>query len=799
MAQADEVLTVEARLIDNVSSVMKTIGKTTLDGLNGIVDGARRTTSALGNITDKFLNLKSIILGAALKKAFDATIGAAGKFETQMREVATLSQEMSDNIGQFSQEVLALSASSGQGLDVLTKSLYDSISAGIAAKDAMGFLTTATQLALGGATDTATAVDGLTTVINAYGLEASQASDVSDAFFVAMKFGKTTVAELAHSLGPLAPTAKAAGLSFAEMLGSVSALTKAGIQTKLAVTAMQGALVSINSLSPQVTEHLQSLGLASRVTGENGATFIDVLNNLSKASGGTLEGMLKLVPSIEGARAIMALTSKEGANYKEVMKLMGDRAGETAKAYSKFTDTFEFKSNQVKQSFNVAFIEMGNQLMPFFKQFADFLLEHMEKIKTGIAFAASVIIDAWNGVTFIFKAVSNSVIGVLSLIVAAVAKVVSAMPEFLLPKGWKQSLDEFSNLSFEVAVSSFEDVGKAATELADKGSSIVAMFDSTTTSVTKTATSVNDLTQAEKELLGITAKAAVADAEASTKREEQRKQLLATIEQLEKESMSRTHLGRLVLLDQEKQELLAQAEQFKLDESIIIQEMDAKILSEKMAHATMLRNIAKKGSEEEHKANLKAIEDAKRVAEARKAIRMEWMNTAQTVVSASEQILGAVIKNEKAQKKIALIASIIHGTLAIQKALASAPPPANIPAVIAASAMSAANVATIASQAFEKGGFPVGRNVNARLNEKGQESVLNAGATVAMGSGAINRLNAGRGGNTMTAQINYSPTITLGSNANQDVIGMLKNDKKSFANFIQEELIDKRFLTLQRG
>jgi len=44
---------------------------------------------------------------------------------------------------------------------------------------------------------------------------------------------------------------------------------------------------------------------------------------------------------------------------------------------------------------------------------------------------------------------------------------------------------------------------------------------------------------------------------------------------------------------------------------------------------------------------------------------------------------------------------------------------------------------------FEKGGFPSGQNAVIRVNENGQEAVLNAGATSRLGAGAINALNAG--------------------------------------------------------
>lgn len=60
----------------------------------------------------------------------------------------------------------------------------------------------------------------------------------------------------------------------------------------------------------------------------------------------------------------------------------------------------------------------------------------------------------------------------------------------------------------------------------------------------------------------------------------------------------------------------------------------------------------------------------------------------------------------------------------------------------------AAQLATINAQEFETGGFPQGANALVRVNEDGQEAILNAGATRRLGRDAINSLNNGSTYNT---------------------------------------------------
>lgn len=84
------------------------------------------------------------------------------------------------------------------------------------------------------------------------------------------------------------------------------------------------------------------------------------------------------------------------------------------------------------------------------------------------------------------------------------------------------------------------------------------------------------------------------------------------------------------------------------------------------------------------------------------------------------------------QKSFAIAQATIDGIVAIQKALASAPPPLNVPAVIATTAQQAANVISISRQKFADGGI-----VNGPSHARG-------GVKFSVG-GVVNELEGGEG------------------------------------------------------
>ena len=115
----------------------------------------------------------------------------AAQFDSGMREVNTLIGGSEAALATLKEQVLAMSSEFGVAANEAVPALYQAISAGVPAGNAVEFLKVASTAAIGGVTDLQTSVDGLTTALNAYELPASQAGHVSDVLFSAVKAGKT--------------------------------------------------------------------------------------------------------------------------------------------------------------------------------------------------------------------------------------------------------------------------------------------------------------------------------------------------------------------------------------------------------------------------------------------------------------------------------------------------------------------------------------------------------------------------------------------------------------------------------
>lgn len=93
--------------------------------------------------------------------------------------------------------------------------------------------------------------------MNAYGLKASEVTNVSDMLIQTQNLGKTTVADLASSMGKVIPTANAYGVSLDELCAGYAIMTANGVATAESTTYMNGMLNELGKSGTTVSETLK--------------------------------------------------------------------------------------------------------------------------------------------------------------------------------------------------------------------------------------------------------------------------------------------------------------------------------------------------------------------------------------------------------------------------------------------------------------------------------------------------------------------------------------------------------------
>ena len=361
--------TIPLDIVANVNGTLKSIRKlesNSKDAFGGITGAIGKLSIGITGLNQGF-QLASA--GARfLADGLKATVGQALEFEESIAEISTLLNDASVGTEQLGKTVLDLQKKFGGKQKVIAGAFYNAISSGaVEAANANKFLADANKLAVGGVTTLETAVDGLTTIISGFGLEAEDTKEISDSLFIAMQKGKTTVGELSRGVGIAAASASSLGVDFKELLAATSALTTGGLTTSVAFTQVRSALVGLSKPSIGLQKILDDLNITSIKAQIEQDGMVGTLKKIIAETDGSAEAMGKLFGSVEAVQGVTALTSDTiGGTFKnalEQMKLSSENSGEaTSKAFRKIADTAAFQFKKLKGIIDASFTGIGKEI-----------------------------------------------------------------------------------------------------------------------------------------------------------------------------------------------------------------------------------------------------------------------------------------------------------------------------------------------------------------------------------------------------------------------------------------------------
>lgn len=317
--------------------------------------------SKIGSTLTKTVTLPIVAFGAAgVKAAIDVDKG--------LREVNSLfgltGKAAESSFKELKGGVAGLSKEIGVAQDVLVKGLYQALSAGVPRENAFTFMKVASKAAIAGVTDTETAVDGLTTIINAFGLKASDVERVADSMFTTVRGGKTTFAQLSDALFNIAPAAAAAGVSMEEVNAGIATLTASGVPTSVATTQLRAALTGLQRPSEDLNAIFQKLGFQNAQAAIESKGFAFALDAVRDAADGDSGKLQTLLGSVEAVAAANVIAGTGAAKMAAELDNQAKKAGANQRAFEEMEKSVGRKVDRLVNTFKNLAIRVGDALLP---------------------------------------------------------------------------------------------------------------------------------------------------------------------------------------------------------------------------------------------------------------------------------------------------------------------------------------------------------------------------------------------------------------------------------------------------
>lgn len=386
-------------------------------------------------------------------------------FEEAIAKVSTIADETEVPISELEKGIKNLSNQTGISATEIADNVYDAISAGQKTGDALAFVEKSTKLAKAGFADAGNALDVLTTIMNAYGLEAGEVGKVSDMLIQTQNAGKTTVGELASTMGRIIPTAKANNVALDQVTTGYVKLTSNGVAAAESTTYMNAMLNELGKSGTKVSDLLkEKTGQSFSDLMQSGMSLADVLEIVS--NGAKEQGLAfgDMWGSSEAAKAGLVLLGDGAQEFNATLDEMRNSTGATEEALGKLetkSDTFRKTFNELKN----VMIELGDALMEVLAPVIDTVVEKVKEFSkwfSGLSDESKKIIAIGTiivatlspiliiigkliiGIGTIIKVV-GSIVGLINPVTLTIAAVIAAITGIILViKNWGDITDWLS-------------------------------------------------------------------------------------------------------------------------------------------------------------------------------------------------------------------------------------------------------------------------------------------------------------------------------------------------------------------
>lgn len=357
-----------------------------LKGMQNQTQGAtNKIDSAFGKMT-KSINAATIAKGAMAAAAIyvanklRVTTKEVMAYQKQLGMVNTLLKVSRDELNKYGDEFERLSLKTGASKIEIADAAYQALSSGVGKRDLITFLETASKTAIAGQATVEQSVGTITSIINAYKMEMSEAGKVADWLLTIQNEGVTTVRELGDQLGDVTSISAALGVSLNDVGGAIAQMTVNGNNTAKTITMLKSMLSELSKEGQMAADNFKKIsGQSFTEFITNGGTLQEAMIKMEEYAKKSNKSVVDLFSSVEAGSAALNLTGINAENFANKLDKVASSSGELETAYRTATDN-------IQSEWEKLIIAMDNKWSKFVKSVVEneSLLNFVKNIRRAI-------------------------------------------------------------------------------------------------------------------------------------------------------------------------------------------------------------------------------------------------------------------------------------------------------------------------------------------------------------------------------------------------------------------------------
>lgn len=392
------------------------------------ITGIGKSMAGIGKNMTKFVTTPIVGVGTAAVKT-------SADFESALSKVGAISTDAKDNMDALKEKAIEMGGKTKFSATEAAEAMQYMGMAGWDSSQMLDGLEGIMNLAAADGLDLATTSDIVTDALTAFGLSAKDSGHFADVLASASSNANTNVAMLGESFKYVAPVAGSLGYTAEDTATALGLMANAGIKASQGGTALRTILTNLASPTAEMQTAMEQLGIS--ITNDDGSmkSLDEVMKNLRESFGemkipvdefqskaqeldtalvdGSItekeynkemqalteraygaEGALKAqyaatIAGKEGMSGLLAIVGASDKDYNELSEAIknssdvldenGVKVGQASAMANEMINNLNGQITIIKSSLQTLAIQIGDILLPYISQFAEFLQNLIDK------------------------------------------------------------------------------------------------------------------------------------------------------------------------------------------------------------------------------------------------------------------------------------------------------------------------------------------------------------------------------------------------------------------------------------
>lgn len=314
-----------------------------------------------------------------------AAVKTTSDFESAMSKVSAISGATGSDLDALNQKAQEMGAKTKFSATESAEAFTYMAMAGWKTEDMLQGIDGIMALAAADGLDLATTSDIVTDALTAFGLSASDSGHFADVLAKASSNANTNVSMLGESFKYAAPVAGALGYSAEDTAIALGLMANAGIKGSQGGTALRGSLTRLIEPTDDAAALMEQYGLSMTNADGSMKSLGEVMNMLRDRLGGLTEAeQAQVAAQIFGQEAMsgmLAIINASNSDYAKLTDAIYDADGAAQQMADTMLDNLSGQLTLLKSALEGLAIQFGEILMPYIKQFVQWLQNLVQKLQ----------------------------------------------------------------------------------------------------------------------------------------------------------------------------------------------------------------------------------------------------------------------------------------------------------------------------------------------------------------------------------------------------------------------------------